>query len=425
MSVKIAVGAQWGDEGKGKIIDLLGAQADFIVRYQGGANAGHTVKIKDRKFVLHMIPSGVLNDNVISAIGNGVVFDYDSFIQELNTLKEGGIDPDGKLFISPYAHVVMPYHKEIDKARESARTTKIGTTFKGIGPAYQDKICRCGFRVIDILDKEFFAEKLKENIEEKNFIFERLYGESEKFNYDDILSDCFSKFEIIAKYVKDVSILLDEAIEHNKNILFEGAQGTLLDIDHGTFPYVTSSSTISGGVCIGAGINPTKITEILGVMKAYTTRVGNGPFVTELHDEVGKFLAEKGGEVGATTGRPRRCGYFDSLIAKYAVRINGISSIALTKLDVLGSLDKIKVCTAYNYNGKILHDFIPVARVLENSEPVYQEFDGWSEDISNIKNYEDLPENAKRYIEYIENVTKVPVSIVSVGPERSQSIFKD
>lgn len=425
MSVKIAVGTQWGDEGKGKIIDLLGSQADFIVRYQGGANAGHTVKINDNKFVLHMIPSGVLNDNVISAIGNGVVFDYDSFIKELNTLKDGGIDPDGKLFISPYAHVVMPYHKEIDKARESARNTKIGTTFKGIGPAYQDKICRCGFRVIDILDNEFFAVKLRENIDEKNFQFERLYGEKNKFDYSEILNDCLTKFEVISKYVKDVSILLEEAMNHNKNILFEGAQGTLLDVDHGTFPYVTSSNTISGGVCVGAGINPTKITDVLGVMKAYTTRVGNGPFVTELHDEVGEFLADKGGEVGATTGRPRRCGWFDSLIAKYAVRINGLTSIALTKLDVLGGLDKIKVCTAYKYNGKILNDFIPVSRVLDNSEPVYEEFDGWKEDISSIKNYEDLPENAKKYIEYIEDVTKVRVSIVSVGPERSQSIFKD
>ena len=425
MSVKIAVGAQWGDEGKGKIIDLLGSQADFIVRYQGGANAGHTVKIKDKKFVLHMIPSGVLNDNVISAIGNGVVFDYDSFLKELKTLKDGGIDPDGKLFISPYAHVVMPYHKEIDRAKESARKTKIGTTFKGIGPAYQDKICRCGFRIIDILDHEFFTSKLKETIEDKNFMFERMYGEKNKFNYDEILNDCLSKFEIIAKYVKDISILLEEAVEHNKNILFEGAQGTLLDIDHGTFPYVTSSNTISGGVCVGTGINPTKITDVLGVMKAYVTRVGNGPFVTELDDEVGKFLAEVGGEIGATTGRPRRCGYFDVLIAKYAVRINGLSEIALTKLDVLGGLEKIKVCTAYKYNDKLLHDFIPVAKVLENSEPVYEELDGWKEDISNIKDYNDLPENAKKYIEYIEKVTKVPVSIVSVGPERSQSIFRD
>lgn len=424
MSVRIAVGAQWGDEGKGKIIDLLSSKADLVVRYQGGANAGHTVKIKGNKFILHMIPSGVLHSNTVSAIGNGVVFDYESFISELDQLKKGGIDPDGRLFLSPYAHVVMPYHKEIDRALENIRKNKIGTTFKGIGPAYQDKISRCGIRVVDILDEDNFAEVLRNNIELKNLTFEGMYGEKNKFSFDEIYRDCTQKFSVIKKYVKDVSLMIDEYIKKKKTVLFEGAQGTLLDIDHGTYPYVTSSNTTSGGVCTGSGISPTKISSVIGVMKAYTTRVGNGPFVTELFDETGKYLAEKGNEVGATTGRPRRCGYYDALIARYSVRINGISSLALTKIDVLGGLDKIKVCVGYKYKNEILKEFVPVSNILEKCEPVYEEIEGWNEDISEIKEYDKLPENVKKYIDYIEKVSGVPVEIVSVGPERDQSIYK-
>jgi len=424
MSVRIAVGAQWGDEGKGKIIDLLSSGADLVVRYQGGANAGHTVKIDDKKFILHMIPSGVLNKNTVSAIGNGVVFDYESFISELDTLKNAGIKPEGRLFVSPYAHVVMPYHKEIDRAVENSRKTKIGTTFKGIGPAYQDKITRCGIRVVDILDKEYFPPVLKNNVDSKNQLFEALYGEKNKFDFNAIYTSCLEKFETVKPFVKDVSLMIEDALENKKSILFEGAQGTLLDIDHGTYPFVTSSNTTSGGVCTGTGISPTKIDSVIGVMKAYTTRVGNGPFVTELFDEAGKHLSEKGFEVGATTGRPRRCGYFDSLIARYSVRVNGISSLALTKIDVLGGLDKIKICVGYKYKNEILKEFVPVSNILEKCEPVYEELEGWTEDISEIKEYKDLPANVKKYIDYIEKATKVPVEIVSVGPERNQSIFK-
>jgi adenylosuccinate synthase len=424
MSVTIAVGAQWGDEGKGKIIDLLGSKAELVVRYQGGANAGHTVKINEKKFILHMIPSGVLNDNTTSCIGNGVVFDYESFIAELEMLKKEGIVPDGRLFLSPYSHVVMPYHKEIDRALENNRKNKIGTTFKGIGPAYQDKVSRCGIRVADIIDEEYFPVVLKNNIELKNNMFEKIFGEKNKFDYETIYNDCLKKFDLIKKYVKDVSIIIDEALIKKQSILFEGAQGTLLDIDFGTYPFVTSSNTTSGGVCTGTGISPTKINNVLGVMKAYTTRVGNGPFVTELFDETGKYLQEKGHEVGATTGRQRRCGWFDALIARYSARINGLTSIALTKIDVLGGLDKIKVCVGYKYKNEILKEFIPLANVLENCEPVYEEIDGWKEDISEIKEYSKLPENTRKYIDHIEKVSGVRVEIVSVGPERNQSIFR-
>jgi adenylosuccinate synthase len=424
MSVIIAVGAQWGDEGKGKIIDLLSSKTELVVRYQGGANAGHTVKINEKKFILHMIPSGVLNDNTISCIGNGVVFDYESFMAELETLKKEGIVPDGRLFLSPYSHVVMPYHKETDRALENNRKNKIGTTFKGIGPAYQDKISRCGIRVADILDEDYFPVVLKNNIELKNQMFEGIFGEKNKFDYDTIYNDCKSKFAIIKKYVKDVSLIIDEALKKNHSILFEGAQGTLLDIDHGTYPYVTSSNTTSGGVCTGTGISPTKIDRVMGVMKAYTTRVGNGPFVTELFDETGKHLSEKGHEVGATTGRPRRCGYYDALIARYSARINGLTSLALTKIDVLGGLDKIKVCVGYKYKNEILKEFVPLVNILEKCEPVYEEVDGWKEDISDIKEYSKLPVNTRKYIDYIEKVSGVPVEIVSVGPERNQSIFR-
>ena len=424
MSVTIAVGAQWGDEGKGKIIDLLSSNSDYVVRYQGGANAGHTVEIGNKKYVLHIIPSGILNEKAVSCIGNGVVFDFESFIEELNTLNSAGIDTEGRLLISPYAHVVMPYHKEIDRYLEKDRLSKIGTTFKGIGPAYQDKVSRCGIRVADIIDDDYFPVTLKNNIDLKNRYFEALYGEKNKFSYDRIHDLCKEKFGVVKKYVGDVSEVIDEAVKIGKSVLFEGAQGTLLDIDHGTYPFVTSSSTTSGGACIGTGISPSKIDNVLGVMKAYTTRVGNGPFVTELFDEWGEHLATKGAEIGATTGRNRRCGYFDALIAKYSVRINGISEIALTKIDVLGGMNKIKVCVGYKYRNSILDKFVPLANVLEQCEPVYEVLDGWEEDISEVKTYEELPVNTRKYIEYIENLTGVPVSIVSVGPKRDQSVLR-
>ena len=424
MAAKIAVGAQWGDEGKGKIIDLLSRNADLVVRCQGGANAGHTVKIKDNKFVLHIIPSGVLHENCISVIANGVVFDYNSFIHELEMLKENGVNPLGRLFVNPFANVVMPYHPEYDRAREERRKNKIGTTCRGIGPAYQDKITRSGIRLIDFEDEDFFKNKLQNLVETKNDEFEKLFEEKNKFSYDEIYKDVMEKYAIIKPFIKDTSVMVFEAIKENKTVLFEGAQGTLLDIDLGTFPFVTSSNTLTGGICTGAGVGPTMIDESVGVIKAYVTRVGNGPFVTEDFGDEGKKLAEIGAEFGATTGRPRRCGHFDMLIAKYAARINGLTGWAITKLDVLDSFDKIKVCTAYEYKGEKLTEFNPVPHIMEKCTPLYEELDGWNEDISGCKTYDELPENCKKYIAYIEKHTGVPVEIVSVGPDREQSIFR-
>ena len=407
MSTKIVIGAQWGDEGKGKIVDLLASEANLVIRFQGGSNAGHTVKIGNEEFILHMIPSGVLHEGVVSAIGNGVVFDYNSFIEELDMLKIKKKDPTGRLFVSPYANVVMPYHPEYDRLKESQRKSKIGTTAKGIGPCYQDKITRSGVRVMEIIseDKSIFQEKLRLTIETKNFEYSKMSGvDKEHFNYDTIYNDIMKKFEIIKPFIKDVSILTNDFIKQGKKVIFEGAQGTLLDIDFGTFPFVTSSTTVSGGACHGVGVGPTKINEVLGVIKAYTTRVGNGPFVTELFGEEGEKLGRIGGEVGATTGRVRRCGHFDNLIARYSARVNGLTSISLTKLDVLDGYKKIKVCVAYDYNGERLEEFIPVAEIMDKCTPIYEELDGWNTDITGIKKYDDLPENAKKYIAYIENV---------------------
>ncbi|MBN1969009.1 MAG: adenylosuccinate synthase [Candidatus Delongbacteria bacterium] len=424
MSTKIIVGAQWGDEGKGKIVDLLSEKADLVVRAQGGANAGHTVIINGKSYILHMIPSGILHENTICAIGNGVVFDYKSFMSELEMLKSNGINPEGRLFISPFANVVMPYHPEYDRAREAQRKHKIGTTSKGIGPAYNDKITRTGIRVFDVLNQDVFSQKLANNIEIKNFEFEKLYGTPNRFSYDEIYDDCMKSFEVIRNYVKDVSILIDDFINTGKNVVFEGAQGTLLDIDLGTYPYVTSSNTTSGGVCTGTGIGPTKIDEVTGVLKAYTTRVGNGPFVSELLDEEGEKLGKIGHEFGATTGRKRRCGSFDLLVAKFAARVNGLTSFALTKLDVLDSFEKIKVCIGYEYNGEVLKEYPVESYILERCKPVHIELEGWMQDISSIKTYSDLPAKTRDYIKYIEDNTKVKVDIISVGPDRNQTIHK-
>lgn len=424
MTAKIAVGAQWGDEGKGKIIDLLSKKADLVVRCQGGANAGHTVKIKSSKFVLHIIPSGVLHDNCVSIIANGVVFDYNSFIHELEMLNENGVDPLGRLFVSPFANVVMPYHPEYDRAREERRTNKIGTTFRGIGPAYQDKINRSGIRLVDFEDEDFFRNKLQDLVNAKNEEFEKLYDTKDKFNFDEIYKDVMAKYAVIKPFIKDTNVMVFEAIKADKTVLFEGAQGALLDIDLGTFPYVTSSNTLTGGICTGAGVGPTMIDGSIGVIKAYVTRVGNGPFVTEDFEEIGKSLADIGHEFGATTGRPRRCGPFDMLIAKYSARINGLTGWAITKLDVLDTFEKIRVCTGYEYKGKILKEFTPVSHILEQCAPIYEELDGWQQDITECKTYEELPENCKKYIAYIEKHTGVPAEIISVGPDREQSIFR-
>jgi len=424
MSVNIIVGAQWGDEGKGKIVDLLSEKIDIVARYQGGANAGHTVKVGDKTTVLHLIPSGILHPNTICIIGNGVVLDPVALMDEIKLLESEGIQVNGRLFISQNAHLIMPYHKLLDKAMEEKQgINRIGTTGRGIGPAYVDKVNRKGIRIVDLLYRDQFEKKLRLNIQEKNDIIRHLYGKK-PLNVEDIVEEYLNFDRAIDQYIKDVSIYLNDAIDEGKNVLLEGAQGTLLDVDHGTYPFVTSSNPSSGGACIGVGIGPTKISGIIGVIKAYTTRVGQGPFPTELHGDEGDFLRKEGHEFGATTGRPRRCGWFDSVIARYAIRINGIDSIAMTKLDVLDKSEKIKVCTAYRCNDKIVEEFPTDLQLLDQCEPIYEEVKGWQESTSDIRNWDDLPSKAKDYLHYIELLIKKPIKIISVGSGREQTIFK-
>ena len=354
MSTVVLVGAQWGDEGKGKITDFLAEQADYVVRYQGGSNAGHTVVVGDDKFMLHLIPSGILYPDKVSVIGNGVALDPVILLEEMDGLSKRGIDLSN-LRISSRAHIVMPYHKELDKLQEDGGR-KLGTTKRGIGPLYTDKISRTGFRVIDLLDKKLFPEKLKAIVDEKNFILDRIYGHP-AFVYEDLLDEFRYYAERLRPMVTDTSLLVNQAIDQGKKVLFEGAQGTLLDIDHGTYPYVTSSHPVSGGACVGAGVGPTRINRVVGVVKAYTTRVGDGPFPTELFDDTGDLIRERGDEYGTTTGRPRRCGWLDAVILRYAARINGLTDIAITKLDVLDGFESIKICVAYRYQGQILQEF--------------------------------------------------------------------
>lgn len=424
MSVYVVVGAQWGDEGKGKIVDILSEDMDIVARYQGGANAGHTVKIKGKKYVLHLIPSGILHENTVCVIGNGVVIDPVALFEEIELLEKEGIQVRGRLFISHKAHLIMPYHKLLDQVSEAAMGEgKIGTTGRGIGPCYVDKFSRKGIRIVDLLDRQLLEKKIRENMEEKNKILERIYG-SNPLDVESIVKEYLEFDEKMDPYIKDVSVLINQAIEEGKNILLEGAQGTLLDVDHGTYPYVTSSNPVSGGACIGVGIGPTRINSVIGVIKAYTTRVGYGPFPTELLGEEGEYFREVGQEYGATTGRPRRCGWFDAVVARYARRINGIDKLAVTKLDVLDQLKEIKICTAYEVDGKILHEFPADHSVLERIKPVYESMPGWQEDTSEIKAYDDLPENAKRYLQRISELTGAKIAIVSVGQSRSQTIFR-
>lgn len=424
MPVTIIVGAQWGDEGKGKIVDLLSEQYDIVARYQGGANAGHTVHVGDKTIILHLIPSGILQPNTICVIGNGVVLDPAALIDEIKLLEQEGISVKGRLFISQNAHLIMPYHKMIDQASEEKQgDNRIGTTGRGIGPAYVDKINRKGIRIVDLLHRESFEKKLRLNIQEKNDIIEHIYGKS-PLDVDQIISEYLAFDRAIDQYIKDVSIYLNNAIDAGKKILLEGAQGTLLDVDHGTYPFVTSSSPSSGGACIGVGIGPTKIDGVIGVMKAYTTRVGQGPFPTELSDAHGDFLRAEGHEFGATTGRPRRCGWFDSVVARYAVRINGINSLAITKLDVLDKLDRIRICTAYRCGDRLVREFPTDLHILQQCEPVYEELPGWNEPTTDIKEWEKLPQKTRDYLEYIQSKVGVPIDIVSVGSKRSQTIFR-
>jgi len=427
MSTLVVVGSQWGDEGKGKITDLLSEEADIIVRYQGGCNAGHTVVKGDNQFIFHLIPSGILHKGVKCLIGNGVVIDPESLLQEIESLKKKNIEIDDNLFIDFKAHVVLPYHKTLDEIKEMKRgKDKIGTTKRGIGPAYVDKIARTGIRMIDIIDGKSLSKKLETNLNEKNDILEKLYGlKISSQEKKEILKKYSEYGQLLKKYVIDVSLYLNQAINKDKEILFEGAQGTLLDIDHGTFPYVTSSNPIAGGACIGTGVGPTKIDRVMGITKAYTTRVGRGPFPTEMQGELEEYTRQKGGEFGATTGRPRRCGWFDAVLVNYAVRINGMDSMVLTKIDVLSDFDKIKICTSYKYNGETIKEFPVNLEILENCIPVYEEMEGWKGDISQITKYEDLPQQLKVYIRRIEELVRTKVVIISVGPKRSQTIFRE
>ena len=424
MTTAVLIGTQWGDEGKGKITDFLAEKADLVVRYQGGNNAGHTVVVGENSFKLHLIPSGILYPDKICVIGNGVVIDPKVLKEELLYLKERGVATDN-LRISLRAHIIMPYHKKLDELEEEDKgDNKIGTTKRGIGPAYRDKASRTGIRVSDLLDKELFAEKLALNLKEKNNLLEKIYG-VEGFSFDELYQEYLEYAEIIRPYATDTSRLLNEAIEKGQKILFEGAQGTLLDLDHGTYPYVTSSHPVAGAACIGAGIGPTKIHKVIGVVKAYTTRVGSGPFPTELLDETGEFLRKQGYEFGTTTGRPRRCGWFDGVIARYAARVNGLSGLAVTKLDVLTGLDTLKVAVGYRFNGEIIKEFPASLKELSQCEPVYEELPGWKEDITGAKKLSDLPENARNYLKKIEEITGVPIAIISVGTRRDQTIILD
>jgi adenylosuccinate synthase len=423
MPVRVIVGAQWGDEGKGKIVDLLSKKADVVARYQGGANAGHTVVIAGEKYILHLIPSGILHEKTVCAIGNGVVIDPKALLDEIDLLESKGIRVQGRLLVSHRAHLIMPYHKLLDQAKESKDAEhKIGTTGRGIGPAYVDKINRMGIRIVDLLDRETLKVKLKRNIEVKNEILKKIY-QREELNVDQIINEYIEFDKKIDPYVKDVSTYLNEAVKQGKEILLEGAQGTLLDVDFGTYPYVTSSNPTSGGACSGVGIGPTKVNSVMGVIKAYTTRVGMGPFPTEISDDEKINLRELGDEFGATTGRPRRCGWFDAVIANFAVQVNGIDSLALTKLDVLDTLEEIKICVAYKYEGNVIKTFPSEMRMLENCEPVYESFPGWQEATCNARRYEDLPVNARKYLEAIRELTQTKLSIISVGSEREDTIF--
>lgn len=423
MSVTVIVGGQWGDEGKGKIVDILSESHRIVVRYQGGANAGHTIQIKDKKYVLHLIPSGILRDDVICVIGNGVVIDPAALLDEIKLLKENGISVEGRLFISQNAHLIMPYHKIIDSLNESGKT-KIGTTGKGIGPCYIDKYARKGIRIIDLLDPVKLERKIRENLIEKNNLITDFY-KSEKLDVEKIVNTYLAFDREIDPYTKDVPSYLNKAIAEGTSVLLEGAQGALLDVDHGTYPYVTSSNPTSGGACTGTGIPPTKITEVTAIIKAYTTRVGEGPFPTELLDETGEKLRAKGFEFGATTGRPRRCGWFDAFLVKYSGMINGTTSVALTKMDVLDSFPQIKVCTGYLHNGKLLNNFPIDCDILNDAIPVYETVEGWMTDTSKCLSYNDLPQKAKEYISFISEKAGMNVTIVSVGPNREQTFFVD
>lgn len=430
--VSLIVGAQWGDEGKGKIVDLLSQKANIVARYQGGANAGHTLVIDGKKYVLHLIPSGILHPHVQCVIGNGVVIDPVALMEEIKMLEDYGINIEGRLFISHRAHLIMPYHKLLDAAREKAASAKdsendrknaIGTTGRGIGPAYIDKASRTGVRIVDLLDRKRFSDKLRTNIGEVNKLLSKIY-DYEELDAEKI-ADEYCQFDTqIDPYITDTTLLLHDAIQAGKTILLEGAQGAMLDVDHGTYPFVTSSNPTSGGAATGLGLAPTAISMVMGVVKAYSTRVGNGPFPTELHDATGERLRSIGSEFGATTGRPRRCGWLDAFALRYSVIVNGISEIALTKMDVLDTFDEIKICTAYKLDGKVLKSIPADADTLERVETVYETMPGWKSSLAGIRRYEDLPQAAQDYIARIEQLSGARVTIVSTSPDRADTIIR-
>ncbi len=418
------VGTQWGDEGKGRITDLLARSMDFVVRFQGGDNAGHTVVLKDKEFKLHLIPSGIFYPQVGCIIGNGVVVNPGVLIDEIKELNSRGISTDN-LKISCNAHLIMPYHILLDKAAESKLgKSKIGTTHKGIGPVYADKAARAGIRAQDLLDLKIFRTKLKEALKIKNSILTKVYG-MDPLVPEEVFDQYCKYKEEIGKYIVDTSIVLNRALDANQKVLLEGAQGTMLDIDYGTYPFVTSSCTLASSAYIGAGIGPGRIDEVLGVAKAYTTRVGSGPFPTEEESEVGNFMREKGKEYGTTTGRARRCGWLDAMILGYSAMLNQLDSMVLTKLDVLTGLEEIKICTGYRYKGKVYRKLPSHQTILHKCEPLYETMPGWKNDLGNIRDFNDLPKPVKRYVERIEELVKVPVSMISVGPERDQIIIRD
>lgn len=419
MSVSVLVGSQWGDEGKGKIVDILSENFDIVTRFQGGANAGHTVEIGSKKYILHLIPSGILRENCICVIGNGVVIDPIALLEEIDLLEKNGISVKGRLFISHNAHLIMPYHKLLDSINESGQN-KIGTTGRGIGPCYIDKFARKGIRIVDLLNKVVLEQKIRENLLEKNNFLKKIY-EHEELNVEDIIKTYLEFDKKIDKFIKDVPAYLNEEIAKGKSVLLEGAQGALLDVDHGTYPFVTSSSPTSGGACTGTGIPPNKISSVIGIVKAYTTRVGHGPFPTELNDADGEKLRKVGFEFGATTGRPRRCGWFDAPLVKYSAMINGITETAITKLDVLSAFEEIKVCTEYKLNGKILKSYPTDVDRLSCVEPVYETLKGWNQDISSCRTYNDLPNNTKEYLEFISKAAGISINIISVGPKRDET----
>ncbi|WP_422658949.1 adenylosuccinate synthase [Paenibacillus sp. EC2-1] len=420
MSTVVVVGTQWGDEGKGKITDYLAESADVVARYQGGNNAGHTILIDGKKFKLSLIPSGVFYKEKTCVIGNGMVINPAALLEEIKYIHDNGFDTDN-LVISDRAHVILPYHMVLDALEEDRRgPNKIGTTRKGIGPAYMDKAARNGIRIADLMDAEEFELKLRHMMKEKNDVIKQMYG-GEELDVEETLTQYLAYAEEIRRYVRDTSVILNDAIDADEKVLFEGAQGVMLDIDQGTYPFVTSSNPSAGGVCIGSGVGPSKIQQVIGVAKSYTTRVGDGPFPTELDNEIGNYIREKGHEYGTVTGRARRVGWFDSVVVRHARRVSGITGLSLNSLDVLSGLETVKICTAYKYRGEEITHYPASLKMLAECEAVYEELPGWSEDITGAKTLEDLPENTRRYVERVAELTGIPIAIFSVGRNREQT----